>query len=142
MAKAPGSRLDSAELSRLGAEVRSLKTQVEALRARVTDLEKWERQVAEVSVRKHLAKRKVRKHFAPAISGCANTRGQPDGAHVGRSAHHSATFLGRAEAGAASTPPYGSCRPVGRGCFAATWRRFPIPARQCSPACIAASPAW
>jgi hypothetical protein len=65
MAKAPGSRRHNAELARLGAELRSLKTQIDALRARVTDLEKWERQVAKVSVRKHFAKRKVRKHFAP-----------------------------------------------------------------------------
>ena len=65
MAKAPGSRRYNAELARLGAELRSLKTQIDALRARVTDLEKWERQVAKVSVRKHFAKRKVGKHFAP-----------------------------------------------------------------------------
>jgi len=63
MAKAPGSRLDRTELSRLGAEVRSLKAQIEALRARVTDLEKWESQVAAVSIRKHSGKR-VRKHAA------------------------------------------------------------------------------
>jgi prefoldin subunit 5 len=62
MAKAPGSKLERAELSRLGAEVRSLKAQIAALRARVTDLEKWERQVAAVSVRKHSGKR-VRKHM-------------------------------------------------------------------------------
>jgi uncharacterized protein YlxW (UPF0749 family) len=64
MAKAPGSRLDRAELSRLGADVRSLKAQVEALRARVTDLEKWESQVAAVSIRKHSGKKRVRKHLA------------------------------------------------------------------------------
>ena len=62
MAKTPGSRLDRAELSRLGAEVRSLRAQIEALRARVTDLEKWESQVAAVSIRKHSRKR-VRKHI-------------------------------------------------------------------------------
>ena len=50
-----------AELERLGAEVRSMTTQLVSLRARVTDLEQWEKDIAAASVRKHVGKR-VRKH--------------------------------------------------------------------------------
>jgi hypothetical protein len=67
MAKAPGSRRYNAELARLGAELRSLNTQIAALRARVADLEKWEHQIAKVSVRKHFGKRKARKHGYPRV---------------------------------------------------------------------------
>ena len=58
-----------AELERLGAEVRSMTTQLVSLRARVTDLEQWEKDIAAASIRKHVGKRirkyvglKVRKH--------------------------------------------------------------------------------
>ena len=50
-----------AELERLGAEVRSMTTQLVSLRARVTDLEQWEKDIAAASIRKHVGKR-VRKH--------------------------------------------------------------------------------
>jgi len=58
-----------AELERLGAEVRSMTTQLASLRARVTDLEQWEKDIAAASIRKHVGKaarkyvgHKVRKH--------------------------------------------------------------------------------
>jgi prefoldin subunit 5 len=54
-----------AELERLGAEVRSMTTQLVSLRARVTDLEQWEKDIAAASVRKRVRKHaglKVRKH--------------------------------------------------------------------------------
>jgi len=54
-----------AELERLGAEVRSMATQLAILRARVTDLEQWEKDIAAASIRKHVGKRgrkHVRKH--------------------------------------------------------------------------------
>ena len=50
-----------AELERLGAEVRSMTIQLVSLRARVTDLEQWEKDIAAASIRKHVGKR-VRKH--------------------------------------------------------------------------------
>ena len=55
-----------AELERLGAEVRSMTTQLVSLRARVTDLEQWEKDIAAASIRKHVGKR-VRKHVGVKI---------------------------------------------------------------------------
>jgi hypothetical protein len=50
-----------AELERHGTELRNMATQLASLRARVTDLEQWEKSIAKVSIRKHVGKR-VRKH--------------------------------------------------------------------------------
>jgi hypothetical protein len=53
------------ELERLGTEVRNMATQLASLRARVTDLEQWEKSIATVSLRKHIG---VRKHIKKAPS--------------------------------------------------------------------------
>ena len=50
------------ELERLGTEVRNMATQLASLRARVTDLEHWEKSIASVSIRKHSGMGTVRKH--------------------------------------------------------------------------------